>query len=135
MFALILLAFFSTNVPFISRAHLPGAVATIHDDAERYMLSEEHIRRKIYTYSLPVQKELASLASQVATPRNSSGRPRRPIGFSLAHFSNRLGCASKYVAVNLKWPFEAFQCLPREQYQKRTLCRYILDSGYSHGFF
>jgi len=53
------------------------------------------------THSLPVQKLDASLANQAITPRNSSGRPIRPIGFNLDHFSSRCGCLSRYAAVIL----------------------------------
>ena len=47
------------------------------------------------TYSLPVQKLDASLANHTVTPRSSSGRPIRPIGFKLDHFSRRLGWLSR----------------------------------------
>src|SRR6266498_3256601 len=53
------------------------------------------------TCSLPVQKLDASLANQVTTPRSSSGRPSRPSGFSLDHFSNNSGCLSRNSAVIL----------------------------------
>ena len=49
-----------------------------------------------------MQNVLASLASQVTTPRSSSGRPMRPNGFKLAHLSSRCGCVSRYAAVMLQ---------------------------------
>lgn len=53
------------------------------------------------TYSLPVQKVDASLANHAITPRSSSGRPIRPIGFKLDHLSRRCGSLSRYAAVIL----------------------------------
>lgn len=65
--------------------------------------SQSGTRRQITdTYSLPVQNVLASLVSHVTTPRSSSGRPIRPMGFRLAHLSSKCGSLSRYAAVILQ---------------------------------
>jgi hypothetical protein len=43
----------------------------------------------------PVQNVLASLASHVAIPRSSSGRPSLPKGLLFAHLSDNPGCVSR----------------------------------------
>ena len=54
------------------------------------------------THSLPVQKLEASLASQVTTPRNSSGLPMRPIGLEEDHLASNSVRVSKNAAVILE---------------------------------
>ena len=56
---------------------------------------------RMSTHSLPVQKVLASLASQAVTPRSSSGRPNLPSGFPLSHFCLKLGYLLRKDAVIL----------------------------------
>lgn len=75
-----------------------------------------------FTYSLPVQKLEASLANQVTTPRSSSGRPSRPIGFNLDHFSSNSGCLSRYAAVILPTTFVQYTMLCANK-QELTRCK------------
>jgi hypothetical protein len=94
-------------------AHLSAATAHLHSDLRShshshvtvttlprmvssanqytYRSSESVVTRPLdgITYSLPVQNVDASDASHVITPRNSSGRPIRPNGFSFDHFSSK----------------------------------------------
>ena len=77
------------------------------------------------TYSLPVQKLDASLANQVTTPRSSSGRPMRPIGFNLDHLSNSSGCLSRYAAVILISQFQSQSLLSTLNEGNRTHAVYI----------
>lgn len=97
-----------------SRMLVDGCHVTTHDGhRSRVCCGARHSRRQSSrskahaadgrkgTYSLPVQNVLASLASHATTPRSSSGRPRRPSGFRLAHLSSRCGCVSRYAAVML----------------------------------
>ena len=53
-------------------------------------------------HSVPVQNELASLASQTAAPRSSSGRPIFPRGCSAAHRSPTSGFCARNCPVILR---------------------------------
>lgn len=88
----------------------------------------------VSTYSLPVQNVDASLANHVITPRNSSGRPIRPIGFKLDHFSRRCGCSSIYAAVILVNYFISSTGLNHHK-GKLTSYRYVLEKACSRGCF
>lgn len=94
-------------------SRLPSTVSTVHDDA-RQRPSSAVARAgavKKGTHSLPVQYVLESLASHATMPRSSSGRPRRPVGFWLDHFSSKPGCESRNSPVNLQHRCVAFgQC-------------------------
>jgi len=72
--------------------------ASDHDATNPVSDARTHVA---FTYSLPVQKLDASLANQTTTPRSSSGRPMRPIGFKLDHLSRSCGCLSMKAAVIL----------------------------------
>ena len=74
------------------------------------------------THSLPVQYVLASLASHVTIPRNSSGRPIRPSGLWLAHTSTSSGRFARNCAVIL-FPIAPDQLSwPPHKRHGRTMC-------------
>ena len=74
---------------------LPRMMPTAHKDTREMVINHQVLNDDLTPYSLPVQKLDASLANHTVTPRSSSGRPIRPIGFKLDHFSRRLGWLSR----------------------------------------
>ncbi len=63
-------------------------MTAIHDDAVamHHEFSDDREDLEDGTHSLPVQNELASLASQANAPRSSSGRPILPKGLAPSYF-------------------------------------------------